>query len=190
MKRLILTSAVALTAATAASANDFAPAMEEYVRSSVMTWMNDPVLVEAIRAQNTTTAGYSQSQIDELDQTWRAEVGSANSPTVTPVLENSAAEYLRQRVAEAGGVITEVFIMDAVGLNVAASDATSDYWQGDEEKFTMTFPAGEGAMHFGEVEFDESSQRYQGQVSLTIVDPATNEPVGAMTIGLDAEALF
>ncbi len=80
--------------------------------------------------------------------------------------------------------------MDAHGLNVAASDVTSDFWQGDEEKFTETYGRGSGSVHFSEVEFDESTQRYQAQISLTIMDPTTNQPIGAMTIGIDPEALM
>jgi hypothetical protein len=105
-------------------------------------------------------------------------------------LDSVAAEFLRKRVQDSEGHITEAFIMDARGLNVAASDVTSDYWQGDEAKYSETFPKGAGAVHISEIEFDESSQSYQGQVSISLVDSATNEVVGAMTIGLNAEALF
>ena len=90
----------------------------------------------------------------------------------------------------AGGTISEVFVMDEHGLNVAASAPTSDMWQGDEAKFTETFPKGPNATHFGDVEFDESSQTFQGQISIPIVDSATGEVVGAMTIGVNAEALM
>jgi hypothetical protein len=67
---------------------------------------------------------------------------------------------------------------------------TSDMWQGDEAKFTETYSVGAGAVHFSDVELDESTQRYQAQISLTIVDPASGEPIGAMTVGVDAEALL
>jgi hypothetical protein len=80
--------------------------------------------------------------------------------------------------------------MDRHGLNVAASAITSDMWQGDEAKFTETYSIGAGAVHFSEVELDESTQRYQAQISVTIVDPSSGEPIGAMTVGVDAEALL
>ena len=80
--------------------------------------------------------------------------------------------------------------MDAQGLNVAASGLTSDYWQGDEAKFTETYGKGAGAVHFGEVEFDESSQTYQAQISVTVTDPATGQPIGAITVGVDAAHLM
>lgn len=173
-----------------AMADEFAPAMQQYLEEEVRQWSDNAVLVDAIRAQNARTAGLSQDEIDALDLAWRDEVGAGDRPTIRTVLENEAAAFLRERVAEAGGVITEVFVMDARGLNVAASDVTSDYWQGDEAKFIETFPNGAGGVHLGEVEFDESSQRFQGQISVTITDPSTGQALGAMTVGVDAEALM
>jgi hypothetical protein len=187
--KLILAAAV-IGLFGAAKAQDIQPAMKRYVEAEVMSWAHDRTIIDALRSQNLRTASLSQSDIDALDQAWRAEVGTASTPTISPVLENSAAAFLRSRLDAAGGRITEVFVMDARGLNVAASQPTSDYWQGDEEKFTETFPVGPGAMHFGDIEFDESSQRYQGQVSIALVDPETRVVIGAMTIGLDADSLF
>ncbi len=80
--------------------------------------------------------------------------------------------------------------MDARGLNVAASDVTSDYWQGDEAKFTQTYPMGGNAVHFGDVELDESTKEVQGQVSMSIVDQETGEVVGALTVGINLTALM
>ena len=189
MKPLALAAAAALIAG-AAQANEYASAMQSFLDSQVRTWAEDPVLVSAIAAQNARTGGLAQSEIDALDLAWQAEVGAAATPTIDPVMKNAAADFLRARVAESGGVITEIFAFDARGLNVAASDVTSDYWQGDEEKFTETFPMGAAGVHFGEVEFDESTQTFQGQISLTITDPATGEAIGAMTVGVRAEALM
>ena len=186
-----LTPVAALFAlSVAAQANDFAPAMQSYLDDEIREWAMSDQIVAAINAQNAMTSGYDQSTIDQLDQKWRAEVGAADTPTITPVLEGAAAEYLREQVAAAGGRITEVFIMDAQGLNVAASSVTSDYWQGDEAKFSETYGNGADAVHLGDIEFDESTETYQGQISLTIVDPATGQAIGAMTVGVDAESLM
>jgi len=176
--------------ATTAAANDYAPAMQSYLDDNVAGWMEDAVIVDAIKAQNEAHAGLDAAKIEEMDQAWRAEVGASDTPTITPVLENAAAEFLRGKVAEAGGVVTEIFVMDMHGLNVAASDTTSDYWQGDEAKFQETYPNGGGSVFIDEVEFDESTQTFQGQVSVTITDPASGEAIGAMTLGLNAEALM
>ena len=173
-----------------AQADDFTPALRDFLESQVSAWAQDEAIVSAINAQNERTAGYDQAMIDQLDTTWRAEVGGSDTPTISSVLNNATADFLRDQVAASGGMITEVFIMDMHGLNVAASDVTSDYWQGDEAKFSETYARGPDASHIGDVEFDESTQMYQGQISLTIVDPSTGQPIGAMTVGVDAEALL
>ncbi len=190
MKCTLTTAALISGLAGAAHANEFAPAMQDFLENEIRSWANAAPIVSAINAQNEATATYDQSMIDELDARWRSEVGASDTPTITPVLVGEAAEFLRQQVENAGGRITEVFIMDAQGLNVAASSVTSDYWQGDEAKFSETYTRGADAVHLGEVEFDESTATYQGQISLTVVDPTTGQPIGAMTVGVDAEALL
>lgn len=170
-------------------ASDYQAQMQAYFQTELAAWTTDANLIDAIRQQNATTAAYSQAQIDQMDLDWRAQVGQPDAALVATVLGNPAAEALRSRVNSTGGVVTEVFAMDQRGLNVAASHATSDYWQGDEDKFTHSFGLGAGAIHFGDIEFDESSQTYQGQVSVPIVDPETQAVIGAITFGLNAEAL-
>ena len=86
-------------------------------------------------------------------------------------------------------MFTEIFAMDDKGLNVAQSDVTSDYWQGDEDKWQQTYLVGAGAVHISEVELDDSTQTYQSQVSVTVVDPETNAPIGAITFGINVDAL-
>ncbi|MFY0619114.1 PDC sensor domain-containing protein [Shimia sp.] len=170
-------------------ASDLDSAMQTFVDETASAWLQSEVLISAITNQNQDTGSFDATMIESLDTQWRSEVGSA-SDLIDGVLINSAADFLRDRVAESNGQITEVFVMDALGLNVAASGATSDYWQGDEDKFQKTYPMGAGATHFSEVEFDESSQTYQVQISVTIADPATQSPIGAITIGIDAESLM
>lgn len=190
MKRILIASAATLSLVSAAQANEFAPAMEHFLQSSIRGWAQSDVIVAAITAQNATTEAYDQTMIDTLDGRWRAEVGSGDTPTITPVLTNTAAAFLREQVEASGGQITEVFIMDSHGLNVAASATTSDYWQGDEAKFSQTYGISSDAFHLGDIELDESTGHYQGQISLTIVDPATGSAIGAMTVGVNAEALL
>ena len=183
-------AALAFAASVPAHANEFAPAMEAFLQAEISNWANDPVIVAAVKHQNEKHAGISQAEIDALDLAWRAEVGMSDTPTITPVLNNEAAVFLRDRVMESSGTITEVFIMDSHGLNVAASDVTSDMWQGDEAKFTETFPNGPNAYHLSEVEFDESTQSFQGQISITLVDPDSGAVIGAITVGVNAESLI
>jgi len=185
-----VTLAFGLSTAAPAEAADDQAAMQTFLDTTIMAFAQAPEIIAAVKAQNETTAGYDQGKIDALDQAWRAEVGSADTPTISPVLDNAASDFLRAQIDAGNGSITEVFVMDAQGLNVATALVTSDYWQGDEAKFTETFAKGPDAAHFGEVERDESTGTYQAQISFTLTDPASGEPIGAMTVGVDAAALF
>ena len=189
-RELMFAALAGLVFANAAAANDYEPAMRAYLEGEIVGWASSDTIITAISAQNLVTSGYDQVRIDALDSAWRGEVGASDTPTITPVVTGQTAEFLREHVAASGGRITEIFVMDARGLNVAASDVTSDYWQGDEAKFTETFARGVNAFHFSDVELDESTQRYQAQISITITDPETGQPIGAMTVGIDADALM
>ncbi|PCJ04456.1 MAG: hypothetical protein COB16_18575 [Rhodobacteraceae bacterium] len=187
---LAVMATIAPVFATPVFANEYAPAMSAYLEAEIRHWVQSPILVDAINAQNQKTGSYDQSVIDRLDQAWRSEIGTPSTPTITPVIENAAADFLRGQVLASGGQVTEIFIMDALGLNVASSGIISDMWQGDEAKFSATYSVGPDAVHLGNVELDESTQSYQGQISLTITDPATGLSIGAITIGIDAEFLI
>ena len=190
MKYSFIAAALAGLMATPTLAADASSVMAQYVRESVMAWASNPEIVNAVIARNGETADLSEAEIIALDNDWRAEIGTASTPTIDSVMTRGASGFLKAQVAGSNGTITEVFVMDARGLNVASSGITSDYWQGDEAKFQQTYPMGVDAIHVGDVEFDESAQSYLSQVSFTLVDPTTGEAIGAVTVGLNAEQFF
>lgn len=189
MKGMIAAGAL-LVMTPAAYAQDMLQKASAYVQNNVVEWAQSDIVIDAIRAQNARHAGIDAASIDALDQTWRSEIAGGARPTVSAMLEHPASVFLQTQVASMGGAVTEVILMDAVGLNVAVSAVTSDMWQGDEAKFQQTYPNGPNGLHVGEVEFDESTGFYQSQVSFTVVDPETGQPIGAMTIALNAENLL
>lgn len=188
MRRFLLTSSLVLLAGPAL-ATDYTASMQGYVDSGALDWMANAIIIDAVQAQNATTGGYTEDDILAMDGEWRTQVGTGDTPLIDGVLNGEVADFLRAQVEASGGMVTEIILMDAQGLNVAVSHVTSDYWQGDEAKHIETFGAGPDAVHFSEIELDESSQRYQGQISVTLVDPNTGEAIGAVTVGVDAGAL-
>jgi hypothetical protein len=158
-----------------------------YARTDLQAWINDPVIVYAIREQNRLMADLSVLQIKKLDKQWIEE--DSRGALVSDLLDRQASIIARDRREQAGGVITEIIVMDMNGLNVAISDRTSDYYQGDEAKYKETYLQGPDAVHISELEFDESTQLVQTQVSLTVTDPDTGEPIGAVTLGVNLSEL-
>lgn len=191
MKLKLLSSALLLSAMLAApvSANESEGAIRELIDAEIKTWITSGEVVNAIKAQNEKSSSLDQAAIDALDKKWRAETKADSKPMIDGVLGNSLSAYLKG-IKEAGaGKYSEIFVMDNKGLNVGQSDVTSDYWQGDEGKWKKTYLVGPDAIMIGDVEFDDSSQTYQSQVNLSIVDPASNTVIGAITIGVNVEAL-
>lgn len=170
-------------------ANDYAAAIENHAKSKVSQWLQDPAIINAIKAQNDAKAGITQAQIDALDKQWRAQTAAPSRPMIDAVLKNPLSAFLQGKAQASNGLYSEIFVMDNHGLNVGQSEITSDYWQGDEAKWQKTFSAGAGSMHISEVEQDESTQTYQSQLSLPVIDPASGAVIGAITIGINVEAL-
>lgn len=190
IKRLMTAMATLALLTTPLAAAEADGAMEKYAVERAAEWLKTDAVVAAIMAQNARTSGLSAEEIDALDKDWRAQVGRDDAPLISSVMDSPVSIELSDHVADRGGMIAEVFIMDAQGLNVAASAVTSDYWQGDEAKFQQTYGVGPDAVHISEVELDESTQTYQAQVSLSLTDPATGALIGAVTFGLNAQAFY
>ncbi len=185
MQKVVLGLILGLAAAQA-SANEFAEPLAELASNELAAWVTDPAIIAAVRAQNELHAGLTQADIDALDLRWRAEAG-APADLIAPILANALSEMLRARKEAGAGLYGEIFVMDNHGLNVGQSDVTSDYWQGDEDKWQV--PQATGGVHISDVEFDESAQTYLSQVSLPIVDPDSGAFIGAITVGVIVEAL-
>ncbi|MTI04123.1 hypothetical protein E1180_01150 [Roseibium denhamense] len=172
-----------------ALANEFQSELEALASGQIAEIASSGEVIEAVKAQNLETAGHDQAKIDELDKTWRAEAEAVDQPMIDSVLDNSLSGYLADLQDGSDGLFTEIFVMDAKGLNVGQSDVTSDFWQGDEAKWSDTYGAGAGSVHISELEQDESTQLLQSQVSVPVVDPDSGQPIGAVTFGVNVENL-
>lgn len=183
-------SAVAILGlSVAAQANEFEGPLRSLAEGELAAWATNDTLLEAVRAQNAAHEALTQADIDSMDQDWRAQVGAGAAPLIDDLLARPGSEWLRGKKEESAGLITEVFVTDNRGLNVVQSDVTFDYWQGDEAKWSETYGKPAGTIHFGDIELGESTQTYQSQISIPVIDPATNVALGAVTFGINLEYL-
>jgi hypothetical protein len=189
LKGIVCGIAGTLFASAAWASDAHVAPMTDFAKSTVKQWVANPAVVEAVKAQNAKHAGLSQADIDNMDKDWRAQTDAGSKPMIDAVLGNALSGFLRQQQEASQGLVTEVFVMDNRGLNVGQSEVTSDYWQGDEAKWQKTYQACADAIFVDEVEMDESTQAFQSQVSMAIVDPATGEVIGAITVGVNVDSL-
>ena len=186
---LLAACAIALTPVTVQAEEAHEAPIKEFISQNVKGWLTDPVVISAIKEQNAQTGALDQAAIDKLDTEWRAQATASAKPMVDEVLGRALSKFLVEKKDASQGMITEMFVMDAKGLNVGQSDVTSDYWQGDEAKWQKTFSVGPDTVFVDGVEKDESTQALQSQASVTISDPDTGAPIGAITIGINLDML-
>jgi hypothetical protein len=198
MKDMIRTAVLAATigAAAGAAAQDQDIAREEFAEkvrvlaeTELISWIQDPVIINAIREQNVRNEDMTDAEIERLDQAWRTQTDARQKPMIWDLLDRLHSILLRDRRQSSDGVVTEIIVMDKFGLNAAISDPTSDFFQGDEAKYQETYLLGPGAVHVGDYEFDESTEKWQVQVSRTVADPETGDAIGAVTFGIDLSVL-
>lgn len=183
----VVLAVVVMGFSVVANADQVRDGLLALAKSEVQKWLNDPVVINQVKSQNAKNNGMAQADIIALDKQWRAETSGSDRPLIDQVMSGLLSEYLSEVKEGSGGVYTEIFVMDALGLNVGQSDVTSDYWQGDEDKWQKTYQVGPDAVHIGDVEMDESTQQLQVQLSLPVVD--NGSVIGAVTIGVNVDAL-
>lgn len=152
----------------------------DLAKTKLMALGEDPVIVKAVKAEN--EKGKSLDEIKAKDKKWIDTPGIDDF--MKSLMNNECGIYLRKLQVEYN-FIAEIFVMDNQGANVAMSDKTSDYWQGDEDKFTESFNDGKGGLHISEVKFDQSSQSYLIQISVPVKDD--EKVIGAITFGIDID---
>jgi len=158
--------------------------------AEMRAWIAVPVTFTTLRGLNAAQVGLDEAGILELDQAWRSQRESqGDRPLVAELMARPLSNYLLRKQAEAGGLYTEVFVVTDRGLNAGQSAVTSDYWQGDEDKFTRTFEVGPDAVFVDQPELHAESGTLRQQVNFTIVDPETGEPIGAATVEVNLTEL-
>ncbi len=156
---------------------------------SVREWLSNPIVQLSVSAQNTLRGQLAQAEIDALDKQWRAEREADDKPLISATLTAPLSSYLLRVQAGDTGLFTEIFVMDANGLNVGQSAITGDYWQGDEAKFQKTFPVAADAIFIDEAEWDEDRKIWRAQLNLTIADETSGKAIGAATVEVNLTEL-
>jgi hypothetical protein len=159
-----------------------APDEVKTIIPAVSGWGSEQVLIDAVKAQN--GQGMSLDDIKARDAAWRKVDGL--DAEMEAMMSSDAANKLAE-LEKSASYFFEVFLMDNQGANVAMTNKTSDYWQGDEAKWQESFKGGTGAVHIGDVEFDESAQAYLVQVSVPVMEGGA--AIGAITIGVNLDDL-
>jgi len=154
----------------------------DLANSTLANLGTDSIVVKAVKTEN--AKGKTLDQIKEMDKKWKGHAGIADYMQV--IMDSECGKHLGNIQSDTD-YYAEIFVMDNQGANVAMTDKTSDYWQGDEAKFQKSFKAGAGAIFIDDVEFDDSTQAYLVQVSVPVRDD--DKVIGAITFGIDVDKI-
>jgi len=135
----------------------------------------DPEIRRAVAAKN--AEGESQQTIEARDREWAQNPAAPRRKALTG---SRCAARLRELIV-ADALVVEAILMDEHGANVCVSRETSDYWQGDEDKWKKPFLEGRPAF-VDEPAFDASSATYAVQLSVPVSDGGKR--IGALTLTL------
>ena len=146
---------------------------------------DDPVVIQAVRDASAAHSALSHSKILEQDHQWQA---GGMDDLVKALLTNDCAKRLLA-FQEAHDGYAEIFVADAQGLLVGATNRTSDYYQADEDWWVQGYAEGRGKAFYGEIEYDESAMSESIPVYLPVMDPQTGKAIGVIKAVVDVTAI-
>ncbi|MEM8552442.1 MAG: hypothetical protein AAGF45_08670 [Pseudomonadota bacterium] len=184
----LLTVAISMPAAGSGPPDPQA-LITESVIADVRNILSHDIVPLALRAANDKRANLRASDVGELDDQWREQQGQALQPLVSSALSSPLSAYLTRIQAGSVGLFTEIFVVGRQGLNVGQSAVTSDFWQGDESKFTRTYDVGPGAVFIDGAEWHAPTRTWRSQLNLTVDDPRGGRPLGAATFEINLTEL-
>lgn len=141
-----------------------------------------PLVVESVKKGN--AKGLTLEQIKEIDERWIQQKGKV--PEAQAMLESTVSKLLALELAQKI-YLKEAILTGRLGENVAMSPTTTDYWQGDEEKYLAVFdeniPPSKPDQIISRAKWDESSRAMIAKVSVGVFDGP--RMIGTLTVGVD-----
>jgi hypothetical protein len=162
--------------------------VRQYVDSHIKPIVSEPIVLNAIAAQNERFADVSDMDIRVMDNAYRSEIETGTLQMVKQLLGNPVSVYLKSKQDQSQGTIVEIFVTDRHGLNVGQSTITADYWQGDEDKFLKTIARGSDDTFIDRAERDEVTQLLETQASF-MIRGFDGAPIGIATVTIAIDAL-
>lgn len=139
-------------------------------------------------AQEGSRQPLDQAQVDALDQAWQKE--RRVPAALAGVLTNQAARFVADMTKQ-NPLYREILVTDRHGRLVAASQLTTDYFQGDEGWWTQALDDGRrGRIFVSDVRLDESAGIYAFDIAVPVVSPDSEEIVGVMKIVASSQEML
>ena len=130
---------------------------------------------------------YVAARSTELDNEWQKD--GAGVARRSGLLASPASLFLADLVKN-DSVYREVLLTDRHGRLAAASNVTSDYFQGDERWWTSAYDGGRGRVAVTDVRRDESAHVYAFEIAVPVLRPDSDELAGIMKVVADSREML
>jgi hypothetical protein len=180
--KLAAALAISLVTATAGGAGfEITPAIQAELdrqKAIVATWAANPVVLTAVASQN------RRGPIAGMDNAkWK--MMRRSDPVVTAFQNGSAGQFLKSKLQESNGAVSEAFLNGAMGEKVAFVEKTTSYLHRGAAKFDSPFASAKAWQ--GPAEFDESSQTYAVQIAVPVLEDG--KAIGVLVVGVNLSYL-
>lgn len=160
--------------------NDALPARQKELLAryaeQVLTWASGQRIVQAVEHQN--AKHFTRDHILQIDHAWQQ--GEDPEGLATDLGKNDCAQALQSILASNPGY-GEAFVTDSQGALVCMTKRTSDYWQGDEAKWSRAWAAGSGAIFVSKIGRDDSTKMDLMHISVPV--RASGRLIGVLIVG-------
>ncbi len=144
--------------------------------AEVLAWASDPVIVNAVKAQNASTPADAAAMTQDK---WAS--ASIMDPFVRSFTKNDVGQFLKSKKDD---VVSEAFVSDAAGLKVGFISKTTNWSHKGKPKHDQPMA---GKIWQGPVETDASTGLLQIQLAVPVLDGG--KPVGSLVVGLSLAKL-
>ena len=151
---------------------------------SVLKMAKEDIFINAVIKQNNQSL--KAKTIGKRDSHWKSSDG--NTDFKIHMLGLPASLQLNKIVSSEKNVYNEAFLTDNQGANVALFPLTSDYWQGDEEKWIQCFRDGNGVVFVGPMKWVESTRSQAVQISVPV--KSGGNTIGVLVVGVKLSHLL
>ncbi|WP_155247651.1 substrate-binding periplasmic protein [Teredinibacter turnerae] len=145
-----------------------------------------PLITQTLSTRNNDVR-FSTATVDYWDSMYREFLaGRKTSADISAVYEGELAHKLKTAEDRTQGLLREIILVDKQGFNLAATDVTSDFYQGDEDKFSKLMAQPEVGYAVSPIRFDASSAQFLVHISIPLRN-SEQQLIGAIIYGVNPE---
>lgn len=149
----------------------------ECLEAQVTELARHPQLIASINNYNT-----SPPNPQSLDKIWNELKAGDN--ILENIINNPSGEVMRNWIKHIS-IQGEGLLIGRNGGLAAATEKTTDFWQGDESQFLKAIGLSTGKVYVQHEMLDESTHLMLIKISAPIFNPRTKHPIGVLVIGFD-----